>query len=97
MSTRPNKNSAGNSRKQTMPMYGLVCNPNKSARKIIRKRTAPIVARATPSSDIGFRNHRTDTRMLRSPPLACALANRRVHNQHEQHQPEAEADRADHV
>src|SRR5579872_1369584 len=56
ISARPARKTPGRIRKNTMPMYGLVCNPKRSARKTTRKSAALNVTSAAPVMERRFRN-----------------------------------------
>src|SRR4051812_5415952 len=55
MRIRPITKMAGRMTKNRMPMYGLVCIPNRSARNTTRNTTALMVVSAMPTTDSGLR------------------------------------------
>src|ERR1700682_954888 len=55
----PMTNNPGRRRKKTIPMYGLVCSPNRSARNTTRNSTALMVVNTMPATEMGLRIKRT--------------------------------------
>src|ERR1700687_181550 len=55
----PMTNSPGRTRKKTIPMYGFVCSPNRSARNTTRNSAALMVVNTMPATEIGLRIKRT--------------------------------------
>src|SRR5580765_848589 len=88
MSARPKRKTPGRTRKKTIPRYGLVCQPKRSARKTMRNSTALIVVSTMPTTEIGLRIRRT----LRTIPRS--LPQRRVQDEHEERDAERQADPA---
>ena len=76
----------GRIRKNTIPMYGFECSPNRSSRKTIRKNSAPTVVRTRRRmrGDYGAedRRGRSGFRAFRGQPSG----EQRVENQHDEHQ-----------
>src|SRR5215212_7151758 len=97
MRIRPNTKIAGRIRKNTMPMYGLLCIPNRSAKNTTRNTTALIVVRTMPPIDSGLlikRTVRTIPESWVTAPLFDSVDGR-VDDEYDQTEPDCQAEGAD--